>query len=157
MVNGSKMESKKYKPCLMLVLAVALLSGCGDGKKIPPLAEISGVVVAGGQPLSQVKVVFIPETVEGKVLDAPQPSTAVTDEAGKFTLLYLGDPNQRGAAIGSHRITMDDIRHHESRDEPMPFRFSQSLVNAGSTPLTFEVKEGGDTSVTLDISDHLVD
>ena len=143
---------------LMLVLTLGLLlAGCGDGKKIPPLAEISGVVVACGQPVPQVKVVFIPETVEGQVLDAPQPSTAITDESGKFTLFYLGDPELSGAAIGRHRITMDDILHHESREEPVPFRFSQSLGNAGSTPLTFEVKEGGDTAVTLDISDHMVE
>ncbi len=100
-------------------------------------------------------VVFMPEPKEGEVLDAPQPSTAVTDENGKFSLKYLGNPELSGAAVGLHRIMMDDVLHHESRDEPVAFRFSQSLVNASSTPLTFEVKEGGDMSVTLDITEYM--
>ena len=40
--------------------------------------------------------------------------------------------------------------------ESIPFRFSQTLVNAAKTPLTFEVKEGGDTSVTLDITEYML-
>ena len=141
---------------LLLVFGMlAFLVGCSGGKKVPPLAEISGTVVANGQSLPQVKVVFMPEPKEGEVLDAAQPSTALTDENGKFSLKYLGNPELSGAAVGLHRITMDDVLHHESRDEPVPFRFSQSLVNASSTPLTFEVKEGGDTSVTLDITEYM--
>ena len=144
----------------MLVLAsivmASLMVGCGEGKKIPALAEISGTVVADGKPLKQVQVVFMPEPKEGEILDAPQPSRAVTDENGKFVLKYGGDTQLLGAAIGPHRITMDDTLHHESRENPVDFRFSQRLVGATTTPLRFEVKEGGDNSVTLDITEHMV-
>ncbi|MCH2179974.1 MAG: hypothetical protein MK106_14340 [Mariniblastus sp.] len=148
---------KKVTAIALLILVLpSLIAGCGEGKKIPALAEISGTVVADGKPLKMVQVVFMPEPREGEILDAPQPSRAVTDEDGKFVLKYGGDPYLFGAAIGPHRITMDDTLHHESRENPVDFRFSQRLVGATTTPLRFEVKEGGDNSVTLDITEHMV-
>ncbi len=146
---------KIFQYLMFTVSVLMLVSGCG-GKKAPDLVEVAGTVVANGQPLPQVEVRFMPEPKKGEVYDAPQPSVAITDENGQFSLRYQNKPELQGAVIGPHRITMDDILHHESRDNPIPFRFSQSLVNAAKTPLTFEVKEGGDTSVTLDITEYML-
>jgi hypothetical protein len=88
---------KRIRVCgLAVVLAVA--TGCGGGPSIVP---VSGVVKLDGQPCKNVVVSFQP--VGSK--ETPNPgrgSAAVTDENGRFTLVYDGE--RPGALVGRHRV-----------------------------------------------------
>src|SRR4051812_5963467 len=81
------------------VAALALLAGCsGGGRKIVP---VSGTVTINGQPARNVIVTFQP--LEEKADENPgRGSSAVTDENGRYTLVYDGE--KPGALTGKHRI-----------------------------------------------------
>ena len=63
---------------------VALLSSTGCSPKMPPVVPVSGTVYLDGQPLPLARLEFVPEL---KNFGAESNSTAVTDEAGHFTLI----------------------------------------------------------------------
>ncbi len=129
-----------------LVVLLVAISGCG-GEAIPELVEFEGTVLINGNPVPEVMVRFLPDPEKDNL---GRNSTGVTDENGKFVLKYGGDSEKLGAAVGWHRICLIDIMAENSRDEPIPHRFSMDLTEAASTPLSHEVK--AKESFELDIS-----
>lgn len=107
MFNG---VSSRWCCWFSVVLAVCLF-GCGP--EYPDTYKVSGKVTVGGQPASNVYVVFIPE--EGRM------GTGKTDENGdyKLTTFNKGD----GAVPGEHTVTISNPD------------ISEGTGNAGSAPI----------------------
>lgn len=133
---------------LFIVLFFLACSGCGAS--LPELVEVEGVVMMNGSPLPEVMVKFLPDPETGNMA---QPSSALTGPDGSFKLEYKGEKGLFGAAVGMHRIVLTDYMSINSRDNPVPYRFSNLLVESASTPLKQDVKAGME-SVTIDISDY---
>ena len=89
---------KKWTPSAVLLLALAVSSGCGGGvEDRPPTFPVSGTVAYNGSPVEGATVSFM---MEG----APRAATGVTNKDGKFQLstFALND----GAVVGTHTITV---------------------------------------------------
>ncbi len=81
--------------CSLLALSIC---GCGGGAgDTPPLANVSGVVSIDGQPAKDVIVTFTP-------VDGGRFSTGMTNESGRYSLIYSGQ--EMGAKIGKHKVTI---------------------------------------------------
>src|SRR4051794_38233274 len=93
-----KIQMNKMSCVLMLLLALVLLAGCGQGM---PVAPASGVVLLDGSPLANVKIMTQPIAK-----NSPNPgpgSFGRTNAEGRFEL-ELVKPAIRGAIIGEHRV-----------------------------------------------------
>lgn len=92
--------------CVSICSLVCLASvGCGpDG---PELGTVSGTVTMDGQPLNNVLVTFMPEA-------GGRSSTGKTDSSGKYTLMRL---EQKGAEIGSHKVSVTTLQVAEAAEE----------------------------------------
>lgn len=144
----------RYFTFLTLIgLLVTLIAGCGE--RIPKLAEVSGTLVANGEPVSGVDVFFMPDPLSDTFQKGAQMSRGRTGPDGKFTLVYDGMADKTGAAVGMHRIRLIDVTSEEARDNPIPYRFSQELVNGSTTPLKVEVPAEGTSNVEIDISKYM--
>lgn len=135
-----------------LVLALTMLPGCGGD---PPPATVEGTLRLGGKPLDNCSVSFLPEP--GREAQGPL-STGVTDQKGSYRLRC--DNQQEGAAIGWHRVTVQDLsvstgvrrRDHGTVDAEMadnapspPVRRSrvpERYLSATGTPLRKQIKPG---------------
>jgi hypothetical protein len=135
-----------------LVLALTMLFGCG--RDSPP-ATVEGTLRLGGKPLDNCLVTFLPEP--GQESNGPH-STALTDQQGSYRLRC--DNQQDGAAIGWHRVTVQDLsvstgvrrRDHGTVDAemtedapPPPVRRSrvpEGYMSPATTPLRKEVEQG---------------
>ncbi len=123
---------------LVAILLAMIASGCSE--KIE-MGTVSGKVVsAKGDPLDSVRVYFMPnfaKQTEGRA------SWAITDEQGNFTLEYQGGDNGPGAAIGWHKVTLEDIAGENFRDgPPPPVRVPKVYMSPATTPLEYEVIPG---------------
>jgi hypothetical protein len=98
--------SMKRLFCILLLPLVSL--GCGRSD-LPDLGTVSGVVTLDGQPLPNAVVNFTP-TGEGR------PSTAETDEEGRYSLIYLQGVD--GAIVGEHVVSVELIMSDEMDDLP---------------------------------------
>ena len=76
------------------VLCLVLPVGCAKGDR-PPLGGVHGTVTLDGKPLAGAIVTF--EPVEpGRI------SMGMTDDNGKYELIYIRD--EKGAKAGAHRV-----------------------------------------------------
>jgi hypothetical protein len=91
-----------------MALALAAVVGCGGTKIVP----VSGIVKLDGKPYKNAVVSFQPVGEK----EAPNPgrgSSGLTDEAGRFSLIYDGE--KPGALVGKHRV-----RIFTDADSPPP-------------------------------------
>ncbi|QDT90806.1 carboxypeptidase-like regulatory domain-containing protein [Gimesia algae] len=112
----------------VVLIMIFFVVGCGSGREIPPLAQVSGTVTIDGKPVSGASVIFEPK------FQAVSASGG-TDGEGKFTLMY-GDTS--GAAIGDYIVRV----FHYGDDPELP---QESLVPDSygtASTLTATVKEG---------------
>lgn len=135
-----------------VAVALTMVLGCGRGS---PPATVEGTLRLGGEPLDNCLVTFLPDS--GQQAEWGH-SAGLTDEQGFYRLHC--DNQQEGAAIGWHRVTVQDLsvstgvvrRDHGTvdaeipEDEPPPpvqrTRVPGGYANASQTPLKFEVKPG---------------
>ena len=106
-----------------VILSFACLCmGCGSSE----YPTVSGKVTYDGQPLANIEVVFSPLSDSVDTI-APY-STAVTDEAGVFSLKTRD--GQLGAVVGQHRVgfAWSDIKSYTVRN------LKQSLSEAEDAP-----------------------
>jgi len=102
-----------------------ILTGCSSGPgDMPKIAPVTGVVTIDGQPLPEAEILFQPAS--GRA------STGLTDENGKYTLMFNRDAS--GAKIGPHDVSIITYK-----------QFDQSL-----SKMTATVKEG-DNVINLDL------
>ena len=116
--------------CVSLILALSVTGCGGDG---PELEVVTGKVTLNGDPLPDADVEFQP--------DEGSPSYGMTDDKGRYDLMYTRD--KRGAMLGEHTVrimtptTDTDAQGNEVRvPQQVPPKY-----NAGSK-LTREVKPG---------------
>jgi hypothetical protein len=124
-----------------LLLALAALAGCGGSIE---LGQVDGKVTAGGQPLANVLVTFIPD-VNGET--GRIRSMGMTDAEGYYRLQT--EKQQPGAVVGKHRVTVEDMAIYaapRSEDgtvlERPPKRFPSQCSDLLQTPLVREVVFG---------------
>lgn len=122
-------------------LAVGCLTGCGGGD-VPELATVEGIVKVAGKPLPNAIVDFTP-TQKGR------PSTGVTDENGRYSLVYLADTS--GALIGTHKVTIERVST-DAEDVMTEEELAGLALPAGASNGTVikEVKVG-DNVIDIDI------
>jgi hypothetical protein len=116
-----------------VLMGLLMAAGCGSGAPSdqPELGEVQGTVTLDGKPLSAVIVTFNP--AKGR------PSIGATDEAGKYSLTYLG--NVDGAVVGKHTVTITTPQDHpdppgQKFKDPVPAKYNSS------TTLGADVKPG---------------
>lgn len=129
-----------------IVFPALLLVGCGDGVETAPVA---GIVTRSGEPLDQVMVYFMPDPEQG---GQGAYSSAITDDQGRYELTYNGDPRGPGAAVGSHRVTLEDMKpeNHRGPGPPPESRVPQAMTETWQTPLKYEV-EPGEQEINIDV------
>lgn len=82
-------------------------SGCGVGSDQPELGEVKGFVTFEGKPLSGASISFIPE--DGR------PATGVTDQEGKYELMYIRDTP--GCKVGRNKVVIRTFAEGEDEIE----------------------------------------
>jgi hypothetical protein len=124
---------------------MACLAGCG-GSDLPELGEVSGVVTLDGEPLPNAIVEFQP-SAEGR------PSSAETDEEGRYELLYLIDAP--GALLGEHTVRVRPIITEEmdnydpeEPDSGEPPPTYPTMASDGSIKKTVEA---GDNDIPIEL------
>jgi hypothetical protein len=135
------------------VSVLAAVVGCGGSNIVP----VSGVVQLNGKPYKNAIVSFQPTGSK----DAPNPgrgSAGVTDEQGRFKLIYDGE--KPGALIGRHRVRIFTQFGSGSSEEGAAGR---KASKAGSfverippewnenSEKEFEVPSGGTDAANFDI------
>jgi hypothetical protein len=117
---------------------------------VTPLGEVNGTITRGGKPLDGIQVTFLPDPDKNT---AGPTAGAVTDEHGRYTL-SAATGNASGIVVGHHRVTLRDLKNYqpaggrgggrgpESSTAATPRRIPTIYEDAGSTPLTREVKPG---------------
>ncbi len=128
-----------------LIVMISTAAGCGSSPVA--LGEVSGILTVDGKPAPEIAVDFIPDSDGGTT---GPPSSALTDQDGKFTLICRDGRN--GAVVGTHRIVLRDnravagapsMRFKDADKKPKPLpasRISDRYTRALSTPLRQEVK-----------------
>ena len=118
--------------------------GCSSS---PPLGQVEGTLLKGGQPLSDVVIVFIPRSDgEGGAVR----SKAIPDAAGKFSLkTETGLP---GAVVGEHVVILEDLSIYSAARTPdgtliqKPVeRFPAVYADPLRSPWVFKITPGPQT------------
>jgi hypothetical protein len=113
----------KMSCVLMLLLALVLLAGCGQGL---PVAPASGVVLLDGSPLANVNVMTQP--IASNSLNPGPGSFGRTDAEGRFDL-ELVKPPIRGAIIGEHRVMILPVGGVKTAaTDKLPTRYSDGSL-----------------------------
>ena len=157
--RGAHVRLVREIACLALALTPCF--GCGRDS---PQATVEGTLRLDGKPLDNCLITFLPEP--GQEGHRPH-STGLTDRHGSYRLRY--DNGQEGAAIGWHRVTVQDLsvstgmhrRDHGTVDmemdetsPPPPARRSRvapRYTSPPDTPLRKQVKPGHQV-IDLDVN-----
>lgn len=106
-----------------LISFFAFLPGCGGQR----FGDVTGKVTLDGKPLAGATVEFSPE--------GSSPAYGVTDEQGRYKLLFSAD--QKGAPVGKHRVRITSFNEAKPRiKERVPLRYNRQ------SELTCEVAGG---------------
>lgn len=134
---------------ILNVFAMACLLtslGCGGGTDdTPQLGEVNGSVTLDGSPVPNATVSFHP-------LDGGRTSTAVTDEAGMYSLTYNG--TVKGAKVGQHEVavsTFEEADDEEGANSPGRKEVVPAKYASFPSQLKVEVK-AGENELVLDVS-----
>lgn len=116
---------------------MAVILGCSRG---PALVDVGGIVTVGGRPIGAGYVVTCVPEAGGR------PSQAVTDEAGRYRLLFV--PGRSGALVGRHRVTVTwPHGDGEGPRRPAGIDLPRSVASLADTPLVIDL----DRSRLLDL------
>jgi DNA-directed RNA polymerase subunit RPC12/RpoP len=104
----------------------------------PDLAEVTGTVTLDGVPLVGANVEFRPDAGK-KAGSKVGASTGLTDENGKYTLLFVRDIE--GAALGRHEVL---IHARDARGRRLPSEYNSqteltAMVLEGENDIPFEL------------------
>lgn len=123
----------------LLTVCVAVL-GCGGSDNV---ARVTGVVTLNDEPLANATVRFQP-------IAGGRPSTAITDSAGRYDLVYTR--SEQGAEVGRHTVSITTYDAGDPDGEPprpttpekVPARYNAPSeltadVAAGSNAIDFKL------------------
>ncbi len=110
----------------IVLCVLGLAVGCsGAPNDMPDVAAVSGKVLFDGEPLTDARITFQPES--------GRPSTATTNENGEYVLLYNVDVP--GAKIGKHKVqisktndTKDENGEVIKSDEIVPSKYNRETT-----------------------------
>lgn len=131
----------------VVVAGAVLAAGCG--RSGPPFGEVTGVVTIDGRPAAGVSVTFLPDPARGA---PPGPAAmGVTGADGRYELRHTlvgrdaDHPTEgAGAVVGWNKVVVDDYAA-SSQHLPPSGRVGAAYTNPLDTPLTAEVRPGGQT------------
>ena len=138
-----------------LVLAIAVVTGCGGDDNAPkiekqPTVPVTGILTYKGKPVANASVAFFS-------LDAKVASRGKTDAAGTFVLSTYGTDD--GAPPGKYKVTAavsgaKEIEPGVLDDEP-PGGFKSPIpikyANPATTDILADVKETGKNEIVIDL------
>ncbi len=136
-------------------ITCAALLGCHSD-----VVPVSGRVTLNGKPLANAVVTFQPLGNTQAPRPAGTGSTGVTDEQGRFSLRMV-QPNQRGAVVGDHTVTIFAVSDSPSADSPRTDSPAVDSSKARANPIPsvwrdgsrqFKVPPGGTTNANFDIT-----
>lgn len=123
-----------------------VLAGCGSGVELPDLATVSGTITMDDQPLPGATVIFQPES--------GRPSRGLTDENGKYELMYTAE--EPGAIVGNHTVRISTYREGDpdaddaalvaKQEEKVPSQYNLE------SKLTFVVNSGSNSDADFKLS-----
>lgn len=134
---------------LTVSLGIMAVSGCGPQVQV---GKVSGTVTdAEGKPLDSVRVYFMPDFQKATEGGA---SWGITDEQGQYSLEYQSEDGVPGAAIGWHKVTLQDLAGENFRGDGKPpeVRVPAVYMDPSATPISEEVVEGEQT-IDLQVQD----
>jgi len=135
------------RPAIGILLA-AIAAGCGGGGPDVSTARVSGVVTLNGTPLANASIAFQPT---GSGNPGP-PSSAKTDEQGKFTLHFAD--GKEGAVVGKHKVLISTRRMAPSEansDVEVEVEKEQVPSSYREAPPEFEVPKGGTENAKFEL------
>jgi hypothetical protein len=111
------------------------------------VSDVTGTVTLAGQPLTDALVTFTP-------VSSGTPSSARTDSAGKFELIYT--KGVKGAEQGEHIVTITTYQFGDDGADPptsevpekVPFMYREgdkqlkATVTAGKNEINFDMEAG---------------
>ena len=99
--------------CLMALLVVFSVTGCG-GSKYPPTFKTTGTVTLDGKPIEGATVSFYPDGTN-------KPANGETDASGQYQMSSFNKND--GATVGSFRVTVQKQPkvEYESTPEGTPY------------------------------------
>lgn len=135
------MNAADFVRAILFLVCVPALIGCGTQDY--EIAQVDGVLLIAGRPADMVRIEFAPDGVNG----ARGPtSSAETDAEGRFSLSFFerhANAPESGAVVGSHRVTLADLRMAASATgRDVKRRFGQEYGLVSTTPLKLEIKPG---------------
>ncbi|WP_146119113.1 carboxypeptidase-like regulatory domain-containing protein [Blastopirellula marina] len=139
------MTSSILKPfsLSLMVLATLAVAGCGQ-QSYGDLGLVTGTVTMDGQPVKEAMVTFTPS-------DGGRPSRGVTDESGKYELIYIR--TTKGAVPGEHRVMIETIAPDQGDSyrgpafkDPIPAKYNKKsqlteTVELGPNTLDFNLEK----------------
>jgi hypothetical protein len=140
-----------------LLIVVAVLTGCGDGR--PALVEAVGTVTVNGKPVEGATVVLQPIEVEAK--DFARPAAGVTDANGEFHLGAYGDGE--GVPAGKYAVGIEKrelvgelpANYNAEMPEATPLKYRMIVPKQYNDPaqsgLTVEATSSGLEPATFDL------
>lgn len=140
---------------LFVMLFAQLLSGCGSSDF--EYATVSGRITLDGEPVSNARVVFVPQRSEGRT-EVGSYSAGTTDAEGKYRLKTIASSPRNGAVIGNHRVTAStrvvrvDPADPERVITDVEEIFPENVTNRHRTPLYYKVPAGGTSEANFDIA-----
>lgn len=137
-----------FRFSLMVLLPFTL--GCGSRSE---LGQVEGTIRAGGQPLANVVVTFVPNFAgPGATLR----SQAQSDDKGHYQLRT--ESQLAGAVVGKHKVTVEDLAILSAPRSPdgtvlkrPPVRFPAHYSDPLRSPLEREVLAGSQV-IDLDLA-----
>ncbi|WP_166824398.1 carboxypeptidase-like regulatory domain-containing protein [Thalassoroseus pseudoceratinae] len=103
----------------IVVCVFGLAAGCSSAPDdMPDVAEVTGTVTFNGEPLTDARITFQPES--------GRPSSATTGSNGEYTLMY--NENTPGAKIGKHKVSIS--KANDTKDAAGEIIKSEEIVPA---------------------------
>jgi hypothetical protein len=123
--------SRRLAVFILAILAMVLPCCNSRMSRYPPLGQVTGVVSCGGQPLSNITVLFQP-------VAGGRASIGITDAEGRYSLRYTEVAD--GAMVGDHTVSLS-----EPLDESDPRATLRKVRKGLAKQFSFAVRKGKQT------------
>jgi len=131
-----------------LLLSVIACTGCEPHSAA--VVPVSGTVTLDGQPLAGATVNFQPITDKSSAAQVATGSYGKTDEQGRYTLRLI-DPDQPGALIGKHMVTVTTAVSADPASDELKLQQAERISDKSRTQ-EIEVPPGGTDKADLVLS-----
>jgi len=134
-----------FNMAAVLMVWVSAVSGCGGPTNV---ADVTGTITLGQQPLAYATVTFIPADSSGSL------ARAITDAKGRYQLVY--NSNANGAAPGDYKVSVSTFNSGFPDDDPpkpkvlekVPVKYNlqtelKASVTTGVNTLDFSLDSDG--------------